>query len=240
MKDGSPFGIGGLWENWKNPTSGEWVRTFAIITTDANELVAEIHDRMPLILASGDYTRWPSEEPNPRDLMRPFPAEPMRMWPISIDCVDGFGGILRQCQDAAFEGLSRFFHERVQYFHRLANLLHNSFRSGSALAMLASTRSSTLRRDRSSARPQRPALRTSARSRESRVPTGPMTNGKRLQPLHLGKARRQLAMLSRIVERDRLIIVRSALGQVAGILQRRAHKTMPDHERDNRFLFLRQ
>ena len=38
MKDGSPFGLGGLWENWKDPTSGEWVRTFAIITTDANEL----------------------------------------------------------------------------------------------------------------------------------------------------------------------------------------------------------
>ena len=84
MKDGSPVGIGGLWENWKDPTSSEWVRTFAIITTDANELVAEIHDRMPLILASGDYTRWLSDEPNPRDLMRPFPAEPMRMWPISI------------------------------------------------------------------------------------------------------------------------------------------------------------
>jgi putative SOS response-associated peptidase YedK len=45
----SPFVIGGLWENWKDPTSGEWMRTFAIITTDANELVAEIHDRMPLI-----------------------------------------------------------------------------------------------------------------------------------------------------------------------------------------------
>ena len=58
MKDGSPFGIGGLWENWKDPTSGEWVRTFAIITTDANELVAEIHDRMPLIIAPADYTRW--------------------------------------------------------------------------------------------------------------------------------------------------------------------------------------
>ena len=51
MRNGSPFGIGGLWENWRDPTSSEWVRTFAIITTDANELVAEIHDRMPLILA---------------------------------------------------------------------------------------------------------------------------------------------------------------------------------------------
>jgi putative SOS response-associated peptidase YedK len=83
MKDGRPFGIGGLWENWKDPTSGEWMRTFAIITTDANELVAEIHDRMPLILAPTDYTRWLSDEPDPGDLMRPFPAEPMRMWPIS-------------------------------------------------------------------------------------------------------------------------------------------------------------
>jgi putative SOS response-associated peptidase YedK len=70
-------------ENWKDPTSGEWVRTFAIITTDANEMVAEIHDRMPLILGRGDYVRWLSDEPNPHDLMRPFPAEPMRMWPIS-------------------------------------------------------------------------------------------------------------------------------------------------------------
>jgi putative SOS response-associated peptidase YedK len=80
MKDGSPFGLGGLWENWKNPTSGEWLRTFAIITTDANELVADIHDRMPLILALADYVRWLSDEPDPHDLS---PAEPMRMWPIS-------------------------------------------------------------------------------------------------------------------------------------------------------------
>jgi putative SOS response-associated peptidase YedK len=47
MKDGSPFGIAGIWENWTEPSSGEWIRTFAIITTDANELVAEIHDRIP-------------------------------------------------------------------------------------------------------------------------------------------------------------------------------------------------
>jgi putative SOS response-associated peptidase YedK len=83
LKDGNPFGIGGLWENWKDPTSGEWIRTFAIITTDANELVAEIHDRMPLIIEPGDYQHWLSDEPDPHVLMRPFPAEPMRMWPIS-------------------------------------------------------------------------------------------------------------------------------------------------------------
>ena len=83
MKDGSPFGLAGIWENWQEPTSGEWIRTFAIITTDSNELVAQIHDRMPVILVPADYARWLGEEPDPRDLMRPFPAEPMRMWPIS-------------------------------------------------------------------------------------------------------------------------------------------------------------
>src|SRR6476620_6438593 len=83
MKDGYPFGLGGIWENWKDPASGEWVRTFAIITTDANDLVAEIHDRMPLILAPADYGRWLSDEADPSDLMRPFPAALMRMWPIS-------------------------------------------------------------------------------------------------------------------------------------------------------------
>src|SRR5260370_20148157 len=79
MKDGAPFGLAGIWENWKEPISGEWIRTFAIITTDANELVAEIHDRMPIILAPSDYARWLGEAPDPRDLMRPL----MRMWPIS-------------------------------------------------------------------------------------------------------------------------------------------------------------
>jgi len=83
MQDNSPFGIGGLWENWKDPTSGEWIRSFAIITTDANVLVAEIHDRMPLILPPTEYVRWLGDEPDPRELMRAFPAEPMRMWPIS-------------------------------------------------------------------------------------------------------------------------------------------------------------
>ncbi len=83
MKDGSPFGIAGIWENWRDPAS-EWVRTFAILTTDANDLVADIHDRMPLILAPADYVRLLGDEPDPRDLMRPFPADLMRIrcWQI--------------------------------------------------------------------------------------------------------------------------------------------------------------
>jgi putative SOS response-associated peptidase YedK len=83
MKDGKPFGIGPIWENWKDPSSGEWIRTFAILTTDANALVADIHNRMPLILATEDYEGWLGDEPDTADLMHPFPADLMRMWPIS-------------------------------------------------------------------------------------------------------------------------------------------------------------
>jgi putative SOS response-associated peptidase YedK len=83
MRDGSPFGIAGLWDNWKDPTSGDWHRTFAIITVPANELVGPIHDRMPAILQREDYGRWLGPEPDPRDALRPFPSELLRMWPIS-------------------------------------------------------------------------------------------------------------------------------------------------------------
>lgn len=62
---------------------GKWVRTFVVITTRADELVADIHDRMPVIRAPSDYTRWLGEEADPRDLLRPSQAELMRMRPMS-------------------------------------------------------------------------------------------------------------------------------------------------------------
>jgi putative SOS response-associated peptidase YedK len=68
---------------WTLPNSGEWVRTFAIITTEANQLVAQIHDRMPAIVARSVYVRWLGDEPDPHDLLRPYPSEEMRIWPIS-------------------------------------------------------------------------------------------------------------------------------------------------------------
>jgi putative SOS response-associated peptidase YedK len=82
MKDGSPFGIAGLWENWKG-SSGEWVRTLAIITVPANELVGTVHDRMPAILRKEDYEKWLGPEPAPHHVPRPFPSALLRMWPIS-------------------------------------------------------------------------------------------------------------------------------------------------------------
>ena len=83
MRDGSSFGLAGLWENWRNPNTGKWERTFAIITVPSNELVGQIHDRMPAILKPGSYTRWLGLEHDPHDLLITYLSEPMTMWPIS-------------------------------------------------------------------------------------------------------------------------------------------------------------
>jgi putative SOS response-associated peptidase YedK len=88
MKDGEPFAFAGLWENWRDPATETWVRTFTIITTDANEVAAPIHNRMPAILAPGDYGRWLGEEPADEaaltQLLRPYPADLMEAFPVSL------------------------------------------------------------------------------------------------------------------------------------------------------------
>jgi putative SOS response-associated peptidase YedK len=83
MKDGAPFGLAGLWENWQDPATGEWLRTFTIITVPSNEMIARIHERMPAILRPVDYERWLCRDPDPYDLLIAYPSEPMKMWPIS-------------------------------------------------------------------------------------------------------------------------------------------------------------
>jgi putative SOS response-associated peptidase YedK len=83
MRDRRPFAFAGLWENWKDQASGQWVRTFTILTTAPNALVAPLHDRMPVILVPDDYARWLGEEADPADLIRPYPADAMTAWPVS-------------------------------------------------------------------------------------------------------------------------------------------------------------
>lgn len=69
MKDGAPFALAGIWENWKHPETGNFIRTFCLLTCPANELIAAIHDRMPVIIPAKAYDRWLSPlEPDPRDL----------------------------------------------------------------------------------------------------------------------------------------------------------------------------
>jgi putative SOS response-associated peptidase YedK len=52
------FSMAGVWESWKNPESGEVIDSCAILTTGANEAVAAIHDRMPVIVMPQDYAVW--------------------------------------------------------------------------------------------------------------------------------------------------------------------------------------
>jgi putative SOS response-associated peptidase YedK len=79
MNDGKPFGVAGIWENWRNP-EGEWERTFCIITVPANELVGAVHDRMPAIIPIEQHARWLGIEPDPRDLLKPFPADRIKIF----------------------------------------------------------------------------------------------------------------------------------------------------------------
>jgi putative SOS response-associated peptidase YedK len=78
--------LAGLWENWRSP-AGEWVRSFAIVTTTPNELCTELHDRMPVVLGRQVWPEWLGEEPaDParlKVLLAPYPAEEMTCWPVS-------------------------------------------------------------------------------------------------------------------------------------------------------------
>jgi putative SOS response-associated peptidase YedK len=83
------FAFAGLWENWrdKSQEGAEWIRTAAIITGEPNELLAPIHNRMPVILPREAWAKWIGEEAARKEelqaLLRPFPAEQMRAYPIS-------------------------------------------------------------------------------------------------------------------------------------------------------------
>lgn len=77
-EDGAPFAMAGLWEIWNEPDGGE-LRTFTILTTEPNELVARLHDRMPVLLQPADYGRWLDVsldlESGLAELFAPYPAE---------------------------------------------------------------------------------------------------------------------------------------------------------------------
>jgi putative SOS response-associated peptidase YedK len=83
-KDQAPFAFAGLWERWKNPSDGTAVRSCTIITCPANELVAPIHDRMPVILAPENYARWLDPAAgDPRSLLEPCPAAWLESFPVN-------------------------------------------------------------------------------------------------------------------------------------------------------------
>jgi putative SOS response-associated peptidase YedK len=86
LKGGGLMALAGLWETWRSP-EGERARTFAIITTEPNELCARLHNRMPAILAPEAWPAWldeePADEPRLKSLLAPYPSDGMVCWPVS-------------------------------------------------------------------------------------------------------------------------------------------------------------
>jgi putative SOS response-associated peptidase YedK len=77
--------LAGLWERWRAPDGGV-VRSYAVITTNANELVAPLHDRMPAVIPPEEFGEWLDPDTPPQrlqQLLRPYPAERMRAYPVS-------------------------------------------------------------------------------------------------------------------------------------------------------------
>jgi putative SOS response-associated peptidase YedK len=88
-KDDEPFAFAGLWESWRPPGSppeAEPLRTFTIITGPPNEVVAPVHDRMPVIVPREKWKAWLSPETPLEEraaMLRPYPAGEMRAYRIS-------------------------------------------------------------------------------------------------------------------------------------------------------------
>jgi putative SOS response-associated peptidase YedK len=85
LREGRPFAFAGLWERWQDP-GGEVVESCAILTTEANELVRPVHDRMPVIMDPDAFEPW--LDPAVRDpaalglFLRPYPADAMTASPV--------------------------------------------------------------------------------------------------------------------------------------------------------------
>ena len=78
LKNREPFVFAGLWDLWKQP-DGNMLRTYTIVTTEPNEVLAPIHNRMPAMLGDRDALEWVSgagdEIAHALSLLKPFPAE---------------------------------------------------------------------------------------------------------------------------------------------------------------------
>jgi len=84
--DGQPLAMAGLWAVWRNPETAERLYTCTILTGAPNDLVAPIHDRMPIVLEPADWDAWLAAETSMlelRPMLRPLPAEELAMHPVS-------------------------------------------------------------------------------------------------------------------------------------------------------------
>ncbi len=89
--DGLPLALAGLWAGWHDPTTEEVQRTFTIVTTTPNAAMADLHDRMPVVLDESSWDRWltdgrtgPPVDPGELlAMLEPSDAVPLRIYPVN-------------------------------------------------------------------------------------------------------------------------------------------------------------
>jgi putative SOS response-associated peptidase YedK len=111
MADGKEMVHAGLWSSWRSLTSGEEILSCTIFTCAPNASLAEIHDRMPVILDEADWPKWLGEEPATEEelvaLLKPCPDETLKIWPVdkAVGNVKNNGAHLAKPLDAGADSL---------------------------------------------------------------------------------------------------------------------------------------
>ena len=84
--DGEVFALAGLWDEWTSP-DGEVIESCTILTTEPNSVVADLHDRMPVIVPQEKYDVWLDPDVTDfetiRDILKPYDPEQMHRYPVS-------------------------------------------------------------------------------------------------------------------------------------------------------------
>jgi len=84
-RDGKPFAMAAIWDNWMSPNGSE-IESCAVVTTEANATLGDIHHRMPVILDEADWDRWLDPAATPKELaalMKPAPDDLLEAVPVS-------------------------------------------------------------------------------------------------------------------------------------------------------------
>ncbi len=104
LASGGPFALAGLWENWTDKETGESLQTTTLITTDANDFMAQLHHRMPVVLEANTATDWLAGSSELLDDVGAI-TPPLQAWPVDRrvnnarnegeDLVSAVGEVLR-------------------------------------------------------------------------------------------------------------------------------------------------
>jgi putative SOS response-associated peptidase YedK len=86
MTDDAQMVMAGLWAKWKDTKSGDEIQSCTIMTCGPNDLMAELHNRMPVILSESDWAKWLGEESATEEellaLLKPCPDDRLQIWPV--------------------------------------------------------------------------------------------------------------------------------------------------------------